>query len=116
MEKELEQIYKEKLKSLTDYLDKHDIKVLYVLEVNEKNSIGGKIQYYFVHEEDREHAIEKFKDYQYKKYEITEFDDIYYDKGVPTFSGDNGVEFGSIVGLIKFKQELRFIKIPNKEI
>lgn len=116
MERELQKNYEEKQRDLTDYLEKHDIKVLYGLEVNEDNSVGGKIQYYFLYKEDWEDAIEQFGDTEYRKYEITDFNDIYYDKGVPTFSGDNGVEFGSIGGLIKFKQELRFIKIPNKEL
>lgn len=116
MDKELVEVYEAKQKNLNEYLSKHNIEVLYVLEVSENNSIGGIIQYYFLYKEDLEEAVKQFSNRKYEKYEITNFDNIFYDKGVPTFLGSNGVEFGSISGLDKFKQELKYIKIPNKSL
>lgn len=111
MERELEKIYAEKQRDLLDYLDKHNIKVLYGLDVIEDKSIKEKTKYYFVNEKDRTDFVEELGKDECYLYEITDFDNIHYAKAVPSLCGENGVEFGSIGSLMKFKQELKFIKL-----
>ena len=115
MERELEEVYAEKQRDLLDYLDKHNIKVLYGLDVVENTSIGEKTKYYFVNEKDRSDLVEKFGEDECDQYEVTDFDNLHYAKAVPSLCGENGVQFGSIGSLLKFKQELKFIKISTED-
>lgn len=116
MERELEEVYAEKQRDLVDYLDKHNIKVLYALNVIEPNSLMGKTKYLFVNEEDRDALAEKIEKDKFEKYEVTNFDNLYYSNVVPSLCGSNGVEFGSIASLLKFKQELKYIIIPVENV
>ncbi|WP_010239127.1 hypothetical protein [Clostridium arbusti] len=120
-ENELEEIYAKKKKDLIDYLEENNIKTLYGVDIEqlhngEDGNVKKTTKYYFVEEKHRDDMAKEIKKASTEssdciQYEITDFDNIEYERFLPSLCGENEVEFGSISGIIKFKQKLKFIKV-----
>lgn len=125
-ENELEEIYAKKKKDLIDYLGENDIKTLYSVDIDELHNgedgcVKKTTKYYFVDEKDRDSMVEEIQkssstpDDVCTSYEVTDFNSMEYERFLPSLYSENGIEFGSVTGLVKFKKKLKFIKVSIEE-